>query len=365
MVIIMENDYSDIDKHLSTTVIGLENPLREDAKALDTTGLRNKGLSLDNPRIQQLFLANEETINMLPNSQLLRKGAMAVEIIDKTVPRLTFLPWMRTVETDQLVIPYLRFLNSHHEEREDPGVIPPSGEFPDISRGLPVERQVTLARRGFQVKFSHDAIINTASSFDYIANQTEYAAHSYAAYLNDRAGVVLTNNFSTSQSGDEALRIQAASAVWSGGSANPIKDILDLKRKMQGSTGDGYYVEPTDLFLTQDNFRELIDYLRTVSQQWAQAPFGGVNEFTLYGIRIHSTPDDGGLQADKAIMLTNPETVAPLTMYHRTDNSFSRVGTLHTHEYMKDNNHDHVFQFWDHLGIVNQIPQKVGMLYNM
>lgn len=355
--------YANIDEHLSAPgeqLIDLHNPVKNNpSHPFNTDAAKEAGLTLEN------ILLNEEIINTLPDSIFLRKGAMATEIIDKTLPRLTFLPWARTVETEQLVVTYLRFLTSAHEDREDPGTIVTSGEFPDISRGLPVERQVTLSKKGFQVKFSHDAIINVASSFDYIDHNIEYAAHSYAAYLNDRMGVVLTNNFSTTQTGDEAIRLQAAATVWDNASADPIKDMLDLKRKMQGQSGDAYYVEPTDLYLTQDNFREMVDYLRTVSQQWAQTPFGDVDTFTLYGIRVHSTPDDGGMQANKGIMLSNPASSPPVTMYHRSDSNFSRVGTLHTHEYMKDNNHDHVFQFWDYIGLVNQVPQKVGMLYNL
>jgi hypothetical protein len=71
------------------------------------------------------------------------------------------------------------------------------------------------------------------------------------------------------------------------------------------------------------------------------------------------------MEANKGVMLSNPATSPPVTMYHRSDANFSRVGTLHTHEFMRDDNHDHVFQFWDYIGLVNQVPQKVGMLYNM
>lgn len=362
----MQAKYRNIDEHVDITgehLINLQSPIRDNRNhPMNVEELKEQGLTLEN------VLLNEEISNTLPDSIFLRKAAIAVDIIDKAAAELEFIPWVRTVETQNLVETFLRFLKSDSDDplREDPIPIGPSGVFPDVKRGLPVERQVVLSKHGFQVKFPHDAIINVSSSFDYIAHELEAAAYYYAHYLNRRIGVTLTNNFSTSQTGDEANRTQAAGAIWSGPLADPIKDILDLKRKMEGGGGDAYYVRATDLFLTPDNFREVIDFLRTVSQQWAQAPFGDMSDFILYGVRIHNTSQDSGIPADKGIMLSDPlGTVKPITMYHKTDDNFSRVGTLHTHEFMDNKNHDHIFQLWDYIGLVNNVPPKTGLMFNM
>jgi hypothetical protein len=365
--------YADIDNHIvipnpGEKLIDLQSPLRNPNHPLNMKNMSFEINGEEIPLTLENVMLNEDNVNTLPDLIYLRKSAVAVEVIEKAASEFVFMPWIRTVETDKLVETYLRFLKSHSDDplREDPIPIGPSGRFPRIKRGLPVERQVTLSKHGFELLFPHDALINVASSFDYVNHELEGGAYYYSHYLNRRAGVTLTNNYSTSQSGDEAIRLQAAGAVWSGVGADPIKDILDMRRVLEGQSGDGYYVKPTDLFLTPDNFRELIDFLRTVSQQWAQAPFGEYGEFMLYGIRIHNTSQDSGIPADKGIMLSDPNGAAkPLTMYHRTDPNFSRVGTLHTHEYMENNNHDHIIQLWDYIGMVNNVPPKTGMIYNM
>lgn len=316
---------------------------------------------------QHIALADAYRAEVLPQEDFLnRPEFVETFIVERAAPGFLYMPWMRRVVIDTDSFKWARDVKSHSTDsnKADPGQMTELAEFPLRATENYEERSGRIERYGHSIAFSEDFILFTRNEFINLMNRKlERIAYWFTDMINVTAGNVLTNSYSTSQSGDDAIHVEAADTVWSSGSADPIKDIRDLAFTMETSEGD--FVEPTDLWLTPENFRELNDYLDFTSQNWTLDPFTRRNVLNIDSIRVHRAPQSSGLPASTGIMLSNPETNPPITMYEHVDPNFSRTGILHVKRHLDEDNHATIFQYWKRFGIVLPNPKLVGMLHSL
>lgn len=316
---------------------------------------------------QNIALADAYRAEVLPQEDFLnRPEFVETFIVERAAPGFLYMPWMRRVVIDTDHFKWARDVQSHSTDSQkvDPGQMGELSEFSLRTTDDYEERNGRIERFGHAIAFSQDFILFTRNEFINLMNRKlERVAYWFADMINVNAGNVLTNNFDTGQSGDDAIHVEAADTVWSSGSADPIKDIRDLAFTMETSEGD--FVDPTDLWLTPENFRELNDYLDFTSQNWTLDPFTRRNVLNIDGIRIHRAPQSSGLPDSIGLMLSNPETSPPITMYEHVDPNFSRTGILHVKRHLDEDNHATIFQYWKRFGIVLPNPKLVGMLHSL
>lgn len=313
---------------------------------------------------------NETNINVMPAEDFLRGDFLTIETIRKAVAGMLFMPWIarREAPLSNNEVRYLRFVNTDVDDplRVDPQEMSELGEFSTVKATNPIERRAQYIKIGYQLVFSQEVMNETTTAFDYVGNQIDRAAAWFTRSINEKAGNVLTGDFSTVQTGDDAVFTQEAAETWGSttGDPDPIGDIRDLVLTMR--TEDNYFTEPTDLFVTPENYRELTDFLDSAQQVWALDPFTERRTLTIDSIRIHPVRPNSGLTDNFGIMLRNPEESRPLIMFEKTLPDFPMMmDMIQTHEFMANNNHSRVVQMFKKFAVIRPNPKDVGLLHGL
>ncbi len=302
-----------------------------------------------------------------PLAEFLRKPPFVEQrLIEKMGPRLLSEQFVRTQIVDRRDISYLRDVYSFIDDplKEDPTELTPSSEFQFVDTTDPQQRQVTITKRGFAMRLARDTILEATTAFDYVDRKLTRLGEWYADMKNSHRFGVLTNDFNSGQSGDDAVRVQAAANVWSAGAADPIEDLMQLRLKM--ATEDNYYLKGDTFYCNPDNFKELWDFVQNVSQTWSRSPFegGNIQQMNIRGLTVLEAPEDGGIQAANGIMIAS-DGQAPLTEYMMIDPEHTTSGDMHVRSYIEDKTHDQVWQFWQYFGTTLADPKRVGLLHTM
>lgn len=337
-------------------------------KTLGTMLSRSTGGAHQFVQNMRSVMYNEQNIHTLPGLAFLRRTFIEADIIEKAAPDLIYWNWIRRSPTDALDVSYVRDLESHASDplREDPTLMMPGAEFPDILTSLPEARKASLQKHGFQLKFTRDYMLNHNTAFDLVNRALTRARYWFVGMINRDLGIVLTNGYDPAQTGPDAVRVISVSTPWSG-AADPLSDLRDMFLLMEDNA-DGNFSQPTDVWVRPDNHRELNDYITTNFSQpfpWILDPFTKRQVLLVDGVKVHKAPPQSGIPADTAIVLTSPEDDPPVTFYEKNDPQFTTTGELQIRQHMDDKTHDEIFQLWKMWTAILMEPWKVGLMLDL
>jgi len=320
---------------------------------------------------QNVSMAGNAPVNTLPSEIFLRSTFVEGKVLQRIAPMLIFLDMATQFTTDSIDLVWFRHNFSPDTDPDARGPIPMGEDslFPRATIGDPVKKMGSIGMWGLAIDFTRKALRYTNTAVDDIQRKIDWAAWKFAHKINSIYGNVLTGGFSTSQTGNDAVIVEAADNTWNDPGANPFKDLRDLIFKMQ--TENGHYFEPNEIWLTPAQFRELMDYSDTVDHDWATRPINAngqsiVRDFD--GVAIRRAPPASGIPDGFGIMLarnTGPQFGLPLTVWDAVDSEFTRTGMLHTDRYRHPETKKVSVLMWKEFFVANRNPKAVGLLHSM
>ncbi len=313
--------------------------------------------------------SNAYRVNTIPLEQYLRTTFIEGKVLQRIAPMLVFLDLATRFTTDSIDIVWFRHNFSPDTE---PGLRSPSpmGEdarFPRVTVGDPVKKMGSTGMWGLAIEFTRRALRHTNSAVDDIQRKIDWAAWKLAQKINTVYGRVLTGNFSTTQTGDDAVLTEQADLPWDDDLANPEKDIRDLALKMK--TENGHYFRPTDFMITPEQYRDLLDFYTSIDRTLVQLnPLTGERVAMVDNIRIIEAPPASGIPDGFGIMLarnTGAQFGQPLTVWDAVDPEFTRSGILHTDRFRDPETKKLTVLMWKEFFVANRNPKAVGLMHTM
>lgn len=236
------------------------------------------------------------------------------------------------------------------QEKED------SALFPHVTfSGLEVKSAV-LHTYGLEIDFSEKCVRNR-SMVDFINRGYQRAAYWLAWLYNSLIFNSMTNSWSSTtatEANDEPWNA-AASAIWSGASADPPGDSDTIALMVEDTENYDYEVDLC--YLRKDNYYELRDYLQRNSFRWSLDPitFGKKKHIVYNGIAYRPVHKLSGIPASTALFMSSRS--KPTTLYERTDPNYAVArlkdntgrdlpGSWHVHKYFTDEDHKTHIQIW-------------------
>ena len=303
------------------------------------------------------------TVNTLPNDRYLRKEFVEQVIMDFVDPLLPFEGLFPHVTIDGLSVTWFK---EEYSKTNDPNKRAPSlrredGTFPHVTQSGIIEKTAQMKQFAFEMEFD-ERVRRYQTFIDHIDRGMKRLAFWLAESINTDVLNVMTNNLSTTQSGDDAINIFDCVNAWSGASADPIDNIRDAIEQLEIQAGYNYI--PTDLWLHPTNYKELKAYLSTgVTFQWVKDPTTGDWNGQVEGLRVNKLNHDSGLPEGRALLTC---AAAPaVTIYETSDPQYSTQGQLQVHTYTSDADHRYHVQVWRDMVAVNKEPKAVLMMYNL
>ena len=301
-------------------------------------------------------------VNTLPNDRYLRKEFVESTILDYMDPLMPWEDMFPHVAVDALSITWFReqFSKTDDPNKRAPSLRREDGTFPHVQMSGVQELTAQMLQYAFEMDFD-ERVRRYETFIDHIDRGMKRLAFWVAESINTSMVNTLTNDFSTTQSGIDAINLFQSANSWSSGTATPIDDIRDAILVIEVQTGYAY--SPTDLFLTPTNYKELKAYLETgVTFQWVKDPTTGDWNGMVEGMKIHKLKDSGLADGFGILLdMNNPA----VTVYTSSDPNYSTSGRLNIHTYTSDYDHRYHVQVWRDLVPVLKEPKGVCMLYDI
>jgi len=295
----------------------------------------------------------------LPNEMYLQRDFVADRVVSIMAPALEWAPLMPKVRADTKAIWALREPTSAASDtaRRAPRARTAGSKFVKVGVTSLEEITSTMQSYGLEVRIDEDAI-RYSEGIDMIDRSFRRVAYWLTRDINDRIGAILCSGIRQLQAGDRFY--DKTSPKWSDPSADPIGDLQLLVADVEQ---DEYTYELTDVYLNKDNFDELQKYLMTLDVVKAEREeiFGLPNfkmasvNVPVLGLTVHRTRS-----VPEGTLVGIDGRQPPASYYYGLDPRFAAgqdndLG-FNLHNYVDQDSHDTVFQFWVDYAVLVKEP---------
>lgn len=233
---------------------------------------------------------------------------------------LSFINMFPVVPTDGTSVTY-------HEDLVTAGADIASGKMAkpldlgELSGLSKIEVSPITQKHGYLRPFGYEFRIskrdlNTSSIIDDLTRGVGRAVFGMADRMDDTILNILKNM------NNDITEPGSAWTAWSEAGATPTSNMLDIANAMDI---EGYESEGTDLYLQQQNYYELLDYVENVDIGWVQSPMTNQARQIpqINGFNIHKLKGTSKLSEGAYLALDGRPEYAPITTYVRTQRDFS------------------------------------------
>jgi hypothetical protein len=230
----------------------------------------------------------------------------------------------------------------------------------------PFEQAVgALKSRGIAFALDEDAL-TFSEGVDPLVRTRTRVSYWLAEQINTEMLTAMTNNFSTTNTDDTAMEDIVEHSTdfgvettvgnlagviddpydWDLPDGDPVTDLIDLKTVMDDQ--DGYNYNATDCWMRYRDLNLLNKYIMDIDADWQSDPNGGFTTNAIAGLTLHGVQNTAGFPTtvgDGYILMldsANPTGTTYQTFYPQ----YPKTDNMNYHSYVKDETHDHHYQFW-------------------
>ena len=141
----------------------------------------------------------------------------------------------------------------------------------------------------------------------------------------ERIGFVMAQKInndivSTFQNTTNDINEVDGAAEWSEDTADPIKDIINFKKAFKVN---GFGSRLTDLYIHEDNYSELEQYMVGIDRNWAISPRGEEDIPRIRGVSIHEITNSTEVAAGSYLGFDSRPAYKPMDIYAYRPEGFS------------------------------------------
>ncbi|MBF4468795.1 MAG: hypothetical protein ISP01_05255 [Methanobrevibacter arboriphilus] len=215
--------------------------------------------------------------------QILQPTLLEGVINKKMEQQLDFNGMFPEVKTDALGFTYGQDTNSAGDDiandiQANPSELLEAAELDEIEMSKIEYKSGVLRGFGYKIKFTKKQF-RQADIIDEISRAVDRAVFGVTKKMND-------DRINTIKKVKNDVTEVGGAVDWSSNDANPISDILNI---MKASKIEGYPYQLNNLFLHNDNYFELLDYIQNRDIQWVQSPFRADTKIpNINGVLVHN-----------------------------------------------------------------------------
>lgn len=202
---------------------------------------------------------------------------------------------------------------------------------------------------GYQLKFSKKQL-REAGVVDEITRGVDQAVFGISKKMNDDRLNAIKNV------SNDVTEVNGATA-WSADEANPVSDILSF---VKASRVEGYPYQMNNLFVHNDNYFELLDYVQNVDIPWVQSPFKqGVQVPDINGVMIHNAFNT---QISEGDYVGTDSRFPGLTIYKYLDPDHSTIenGKINVNKIVDEKHpYNTIIEIYAEEGIATKLPNSL------
>lgn len=256
------------------------------------------------------------TLTLSPK-QFLRKNLIEGIVNKQMEEDLDFINMFNVTYTDNVSVTYHEDLTTAGEDvtNEVTGEPLDLGELSELTTVeiSPITQKAGMLRPfGLQMKVSERDMKRSEIVND-LMRATERISYVMAQKINN--DIVTTFKNTT----NEITEVGGA-AAWSEDTADPIKDIINFKKAFKVS---GYGSRLTDLYVHEDNYSELEQYMVGIDRNWAISPRGEEDIPRIRGVSIHEVTNSTEVAEGSYLGFDSRPAYKPMDIYAYRPEGFS------------------------------------------
>jgi hypothetical protein len=310
--------------------------------------------------------------NTLPNDYLMQQEYRDPLVIEKMMQKVAWLDFMPMQESTSEIITATRELYSADDDPEgrEPSLRTSGSRFTRVAASGKEEISTFLSNKGFEVVID-ERMRKYAANAEDIDKRYTRAASWLAKYVGAKVITTLKSASKGVTRLNSNMSFYNRSIVkWSASSGvNPINDFLLLVEDVENQ-GTGY--KATDFYIAKGKFNAMMKWLvaLNVEMETKREIYGvpRIQDESIYIPALDATIHKIRTGLDEGDVLVLDRNVDPCKWYYGYNQEFSPITTfasedgtqlqnvwgLHSHQYMDDENHDVMIQFWLECGILTK-----------
>lgn len=256
------------------------------------------------------------TLTLSPK-QFLRKNLIEGIVNKQMEEDLDFINMFNVTYTDNVSVTYHEDLTTAGEDvtNEVTGEPLDLGELSELTTVeiSPITQKAGMLRPfGLQMKVSERDMKRSEIVND-LMRATERISYVMAQKINNDIVTTFKNTTNDINEVDGA-------AEWGEDTADPIKDIINFKKAFKVS---GYGSRLTDLYVHEDNYSELEQYMVGIDRNWAISPRGEEDIPRIRGVSIHEVTNSTEVAEGSYLGFDSRPAYKPMDIYAYRPEGFS------------------------------------------
>lgn len=286
--------------------------------------------------------------------QILQPTLLEGVVNKKLEAQLDFHNMFPTVPTDALGFTYFQDTTSAGDDISNGVQAKPSpllevGELDEIEMSPIQTKSGIMERYGYELKFSKRQL-RQKEVVDEISRGVDRAVFGISRKRNDDIANVIKNiNNDVTEAGGYK--------VWSDPEATPNSDILSF---VKASKIEGYPYQLNNLYLHNDNYFELLDYVQNVDINWVQSPFqSDIKIPNINGVMIHNAMTS---QINEGSYIGTDSRYPGISIYEYLDPDHSKIEGSHVNVNVIEEEkspYNTVVEIYTEIGIAPKLPNSL------
>jgi len=272
------------------------------------------------------------TITISPK-QFLRKNAIEGIANQQTEENLDFVNMFNVTYTDNVSVTYSEDLTTAGEDVSSgvtgsPLDLGELSELPTVEISAITQKAGMLKPFGIQMKISERNIRRSESVND-LMRATDRISFVMAQKINND----IVSKF---QNTTNDITEVDGGAVWSADTADPIKDIINFKKAFKV---DGFGARLNELYVHEDNYSELEQYMVGIDRNWGIDPRGEEVVPRIRGVGIHEVTNADEVAEGSYLGFDARPAFRPMDIYAYRPEGFSQnpqFRMINVYQYKED-----------------------------